>query len=308
MGLRAAVVPLAALLAIAAIRPAEPWQLLLSSPLPVGSESDSAIRYYGVGRSATVLLADAGPARWRLRSNGLPESLIIAAPSLRRAGTSTRWLGALAPLLRPDTARIASVGLGGGVHLEAIPGRVARIDVIEIEAEIVAANRAIGPRRVADPLADPRVHVVVNDARSALLLSGQRFDAIVAQASHPWTAGSSHLYTREFFALIDSRLADGGVFVQWMGSAFINEELLKSLVATLLATWPHVQVYRPLGGDLLFAASHAPLSQRCRVDPQRGRARSRADGGARHRVAARRGAGAAARRVRLRASSPRAPR
>jgi spermidine synthase len=259
-GLRPAIVPLVALLAIAAIRPAEPWQLLRSSPLPTGSESESAIRYYGVGRSATVLLADAGPARWRLRSNGLPESLIIAAPSLRRAGTSTRWLGALAPLLRPNARHIASVGLGGGVHLEAIPGRVERIDVIEIEQEVVDANRAIGARRVVDPLADPRVHVVVNDARSALLLSGQRFDAIVAQASHPWTAGSSHLYTREFFELVDSRLADGGVFVQWMGAPFIDEELLRSLIATLLATWPYVQVYRPLGGDLLFAASHEPLA------------------------------------------------
>jgi spermidine synthase len=241
-GLRFAIVPLAALAAIAAIRPAEPWQLLLSSPLPVGGESDATIRYYGVGRSATVLLADASPARWRLRSNGLPESLIIAAPSLRRAGASTRWLGALAPILRPDTKRIASVGLGGGVHLEAVPGRVERVDVIEIEEEIVAANRVIGPKRLVDPLADPRVHVVVNDARSALLLSAQRFDAIVAQASHPWTAGSSHLYTREFFALVDARLADDGVFVQWMGSAFINEELLKSLVATLLATGPNVLV------------------------------------------------------------------
>ncbi len=261
LGVRAGALPLAALLLVGGTRPEEPWKLLLSSPLPVGGEADSAIRYYEVGRSATVLLADAGPARWRLRSNGLPESLIIAAPSLRRAGTSTRWLGALAPLLRPNTARIASVGLGGGVHLEAIPGRVSQIDVIEIESAIVAANRAIGSRRASDPLSDPRVRVVVNDARSALLLSGQRFDAVVAQASHPWTAGSSHLYTREFFALVDSRLAEGGVFVQWMGAAFTNEALLRTLVATLLATWPHVQVYRPLGGDLLFAASHAPLAR-----------------------------------------------
>src|SRR4029450_13729759 len=85
-----------------------------------------------------------------------------------------------------------------------------------------APTRAIGSRRLADPLADPRVRVVANDARSALLLSGQRFDAIVAQASHPWTAGSSHLYTREFFALVDSRLAEGGVFVQWVGAALIE--------------------------------------------------------------------------------------
>ena len=50
--------------------------------------------------------------------------------------------------------------------------------VIELEPEVVLANRALSAHRAIDPLADPRVRLYENDARSALLLSGLRFDAI----------------------------------------------------------------------------------------------------------------------------------
>ena len=83
-----------------------------------------------------------------------------------------------------------------------------RIEVVEIESEMIRANRAIADQRRRDPLSDPRVHITVNDARSALQLTRERFDAIVSQPSHPWTAAASHLYTREFFELVRSRLSE----------------------------------------------------------------------------------------------------
>jgi hypothetical protein len=259
--LRAATVPIAALLAIAAVRPAEPWQLLRSSPLPTGSEADSAIRYYGVGaqrdgaarRRGSRALAPAQQRPARVADHRPRRRCAARAPPRAGSARSRRSCA------RHDADRL--VGLGGGVHLEAIPGRVERIDVIEIESEVVAANRAIGARRASIRSPIPRVHVVVNDARSALAALGPalRRDRRAGLASLDRGLVPS-LHARVLRA-VDSRLADGGVFVQWMGSAFINEELLASLVATLLATWPHVQVYRPLGGDLLFAASRAPLAR-----------------------------------------------
>ena len=106
------------------------------------------------------------------------------------------------------------VGLGGGVTVEQIPLNIERIDVIELEEEVVAANRWLGDRRAIDPFADPRVHVHINDARSALFLSDQKFDVIAAQASHPWTGGAAHLYTGEFFELASDHLNEQGVLVQ----------------------------------------------------------------------------------------------
>ena len=62
----------------------------------------------------------------------------------------------------------------------------------------------------------------------------RKYDAIVSQPSHPWTAGASHLYTLEFMQQARAHLTDGGVFVQWMNVTFVDEALLRSLAATLL--------------------------------------------------------------------------
>jgi len=252
-------VPAAIALGLVAQRPAEPWRLLLT-PVLGGHEETAAMRFFAVGRSATVLVSAVEPGALRLRTNGLPEALIVPDRALSRRTNTTRWLGALPALLRPETRSMVTVGLGGGVHLESIPDSVDRIDVIEIEAEVVEANRAVEQERFRDPLDDPRVHVVVNDARNALLLSSNRYDAVVAQASHPWTAGSASLYTREFFEVVASRLSPGGVFVQWMGPSFIDGALFRTLLATLRSVWHDVRVYSPVGGGFLFAASDAPFT------------------------------------------------
>ncbi|MDH4015907.1 MAG: hypothetical protein OEV20_01065, partial [Actinomycetota bacterium] len=94
------------------------------------------------------------------------------------------------------------------------------------------------------------------------------------QPSHPWTAGASHLYTREFFELVSDHLEPGGVFVQWMGLAFIDEELLAVLVATLQDVFPHVTVHQPQPAGVVFFASHAPLDLE-RTDPPPSRAHRR---------------------------------
>ncbi len=73
----------------------------------------------------------------------------------------------------------------------------------------------------------------------------------MSQPSHPWTAGASHLYTREFFELAREHLTPAGVFVQWMGPRIVDEELVRTLVGTLLSAFSHVRLYL-LGGGLAF--------------------------------------------------------
>jgi hypothetical protein len=93
-----------------------------------------------------------------------------------------------------------------------------------------------------------------------LLLSGERFDAIVSQPSHPWSPGASLLYTQEFFEIARDHLSPDGVMVQWMGLQFIDEELFASILATLTSVFDHVRVYSPPpGAAALFLASNSPL-------------------------------------------------
>jgi spermidine synthase len=232
-----------------------PYELLLHSAI-AGTRIDGELFYLGVGRSATVTVIEQSRG-WTLLTNGLPESGVERekAPDLRF--DETAWLSLLPVAARPETQEILIIGLGGARTLGATPSTVAAIDVIELEEEVVAANRAIP--RLVNPLDDPRVSLRLGDARGALNLTDKRYGAIISQPSHPWTSGASHLYTREFFELAHSKLEPGGIFIQWIGQAFVDIELFGSLMASMTDVFPYVQVYRPVSGALVFMTSDRPL-------------------------------------------------
>lgn len=247
-------VPALALLAALLLRPAVPESLLRVSPL---RSAKGAMLYYGVGRSAdVVVLEDDGLIG--LRTNGLPEAAITVRGGLAPSSVEA-WMSALAVVARPDTASMLVVGFGGGNVLQAIPQSVRSIDAIELEPQVIAANRAIATLRNSDPLADSRIHVIQNDARGALTLTTARYDAIVSQPSHPWTAGASHLYTLEYMRQARAHLNPGGVFVQWMAAEYMDEALARSLLATLAEAFPEVRVYRTSPTTLLMMGSDQPI-------------------------------------------------
>ncbi len=244
------------LLLVAALRPGTPWQVLRRGVLGSGVTAGEVV-HYGVGRSATVLLHEQRGG-WRLTTNGLPESY-IGAPWQRPARQGiAHWLKLLPFAARPDTRSLVVIGLGGGVTAEEVPRSAEEIHVVELETEVVAANQLVASRRRVDPLADPRLRVHLGDARGVLRLTGRRFDAIVSQPSHPWTSGAANLFSREFLELVRVRLTPDGVFVQWMGQTFVDEVLLRSLVATASEAFPHVELYH-LQGSFLVMTSAAPL-------------------------------------------------
>jgi spermidine synthase len=240
-------------------RPAVPETLLRNSPLS-GRPSPGRLLYAGVGRSATVLVLEQD-GLFKLWTNGLPEATIAprGAPPPQSAELAQRWLSALPVLARPQARSVLIIGFGGGVAVEGVPPSVDAIDGIELEPKVIEANALLSAARIADPLGDPRLRIVFNDARSALALTTRRYDVIVSQPSHPWTAGASHLYTREFIAQARDHLRDRGVFVQWISAGIVDAELLKTVGATLLDVFDHVRLYRPAPLDLIFLASAAPL-------------------------------------------------
>ncbi len=103
------------------------------------------------------------------------------------------------------------------------------------------------------------MNIIINDARGALALTDKRYDIIISQPSHPWTAGASHLYTQEAMQIAADHLTDTGVYLQWMNAQFIDPSLFRSLGKTLLSVFPHVRLYMPGTDELLFVASAAPL-------------------------------------------------
>lgn len=234
----------------------EPYSLLKAGI--VDGDTSGELVSLNVGRVATVEVRDRDDGIV-VRSDGLPEALVPRAgmpPSLN----DQHWLTALPALARTEARSMMVIGLGGGVSLEAVPSWVRQIDVVEIEERIIEANRNIASQREVNPLADPRINLVHNDARNSMLRTRKSYDIIVSQPSHPWTAGSASLYTQQFVALAKSRLADRGVFVQWMNASFVDPHLMRSFLATVASEFKVVRVYEPVPFNLIIIASDAPIS------------------------------------------------
>ena len=246
-----------ALLLLASRYPRPPENVLRVSAL-AGQPTKGTILFNHIGKSATVtVFEDADSITFQ--TNGLPESSLLPLGVGELHGHSGYWLSSLPSLIRPESKTMLIIGLGGGVAAELIPPSIESVDILEIEPAVVEANQAVAGRRNRNPLSDPRINIILNDARNSLALSNKTYDIVVSQPSHPWTAGASHLYSLEFNQLVRQHLNPGGIFLQWMNANFIDVELIRSMGASLLRVFPHVRLYEPTEEVFMFVSSDQPM-------------------------------------------------
>ncbi|HZI11125.1 MAG TPA: fused MFS/spermidine synthase [Myxococcus sp.] len=169
--------------------------------------------------------------------------------------------GMVGALLHPDAKSAMVIGLGTGSTagwLGAIP-RMERVDVVEIEPAILEVARRCAP--VNEGVMDnPKVQTFIGDAREVLLASRQRYDIVFSEPSNPYRAGIASLFTRDFYQAVKERLADGGIFLQWLQAYEVDALTVRSAYATLTAEFESVETWQLTGGDLLLVATHQPLA------------------------------------------------
>lgn len=151
---------------------------------------------------------------------------------------TTAGLGIIGPLLHPEPVSALLVGHGAGITLDMMGVRpeTRRLHAVEIARPVLdTVHEFVYRHRAAALMAlftDPRIERTVADGRHVLFTQSERYDLIVAVAISPHTSHSGLLYSREFFELARSRLANGGLFVQWAATP--------RTVATFTLVFPHV--------------------------------------------------------------------
>jgi len=143
---------------------------------------------------------------------------------------------ALLPLLlHPAPRRALFLGLGTGITAATAAGEPRlEVDAVELVPEVIAASGYF-TRDFADR---SRLRVMPGDARRFVRASGARYDVIVADNVHPARSGSGALYTVEHFRAVRERLADDGVFCQWLPLHQLDLQTLASIVRAFLAVYP----------------------------------------------------------------------
>ena len=112
-------------------------------------------------------------------------------------------------------------------------------------------------------LASPLAHVVIDDGRRYLERVPQQYDAIIIDPPPPVpAAGSSLLYSRDFYELAKQRLRPGGILQQWLPPE--GDAVDQAAIARALAeVFPYVRVYGSVYiKGLHYFASMNPIPER----------------------------------------------
>ncbi len=177
----------------------------------------------------------------------------------------TQVMLAQAPLLvapRIDNGLV--IGFATGVSVGAIlQSPIASVTCVELEPATINGSRYFDHVNHR-PLNDPRVRLIIDDARTYLRVTPDRYDIIVSEPSHPWVPGVANLFTQEFFTMGRDRLREQGVFVQWLQIYQLSTDSLRSVLATFHNVFPHVLVFQvggvAKGKDLILLGSNIPLN------------------------------------------------
>jgi spermidine synthase len=114
----------------------------------------------------------------------------------------------------------------------------------------------------ANVMASPLAHVVIDDGRRFLERSPAKYDAIIVDPPPPVpAAGSSLLYSQDFYAVAKQRLEPGGILQQWLPEG--DDPTQASIARAIKISFPYVRVFRGIEGwGWHFLASERPIPVR----------------------------------------------
>lgn len=127
-----------------------------------------------------------------------------------------RFFAWLPQAMRGDLADNLLISYGLGTTAESILAHPATqsLTISDPSATVLETSKAIP--RAKQPLADPRVKILLEDGRKVLQQSPNGFDLITGEPPPPRLAGMHALYSAEYFQLMHSALRDGGWASYWL--------------------------------------------------------------------------------------------
>ena len=139
---------------------------------------------------------------------------------------------------------------------------VTAVELVPSVPQLLWYYHSDGPAIMRSPLS----HVVIDDGRRFLERTSEQFDVITIDPPPPVeAAGTSLLYSKEFYSTIQRRLAPDGILEQWLPR---GDTVVKAAVARALKeSFPYVRVFHSFDNrGFHFVASERPLVSRTARD------------------------------------------
>jgi spermidine synthase len=187
---------------------------------------------------------------------GISKQLLVNAVPITLMATDVKVMAHLPMALHGHARKALVICFGMGTTFRSLSAWGVDVTAVDLSPSVIESFGFFYPD-ASTILANSKNRTVVDDGRRYLMRTGEKFDVITINPPPPVeAAGSSLLYSVQFYDIARKRLAPGGILAQWLLST--EPRIAQSVALALEQSFPHVVAFRgPLG--LHFIASATPL-------------------------------------------------
>ena len=199
-----------------------------------------------VDGTVTTLKDDEGVYRLYVDANQ-------AADASRWDSPSHRVIAHLPLLLHPNPKRALVVGFGMGLTSHSITQHGVKVDAIELSKGVISAAREYFVHINRNIFKNRLFNYQINDGRNHILMTKKKYDMISTGIIHPLvSAGSSNIYTEDFYKLCRRILTEDGVMCQWVPLHRLPESHYKMIVRTFINVFPETTLWYKYTPDFVI--------------------------------------------------------
>ncbi|MEJ5227635.1 polyamine aminopropyltransferase [Thermodesulfovibrio sp.] len=149
-------------------------------------------------------------------------------------------------LLSDSAKRVLIAGGGEGATLrEVLKHPVEEVVMVDLDETVIRISQEYLPEWSMRAFEDPRVKLIIDDARAYIEKTSRYFDVVIIDLPEPEDEGPAFLlYTKEFYEKVKECLKENGMMVTQSASAsLINLKVFSSIIRTLREVFPYVKPY-----------------------------------------------------------------
>ena len=191
---------------------------------------------------------------------GMDKRLMVNGIAITNMTPITKVMAHLPLAMFGQPKSALDICFGMGTTFRSIHSWGIKTTAVELSPSVVNSFGFFQPED-RNIVSDLDTHVVIDDGRRYLLRSGQKFDVITVDPPPPVeAAGSSLLYSSDFYTVVKAHLTPNGILQQWVP---LNDDAsLYAAARSLRDSFRYVVVFRSIEDwGYHFIASQSPIPE-----------------------------------------------
>lgn len=185
--------------------------------------------------------------------------LLVNGVGMTSLVQETKIMAHLPILISPNPKNMLIICFGMGTTFRSALSYGINVDAVELVPAVIKTF-PIFFADANDVLANPKGKIIINDGRNYVRLTNKKYDIIQVDPPPPInSAGTTVLYSQNFYEDSKRILSDNGIFVEWIVQGAEQQDI-NMLIKSFINAFPYVSAFNsPNGIGTYLVGSLKPL-------------------------------------------------